>query len=458
MGAILISLLLPILSTLLGYSLGVRQTYIWIVNCFLKYSARLQSDRNPDAPQARAPVPTTPANGSTPLRRRISALNITASPPRDAANTSAAGIGSSSAVFTRPALPRNVSFRTLRQEFHLSDACSFLTDGVAAIVDDEVTRCFSSEELPAWNMLFRTGANLDIGDIPKRVFPAYVLGFMLRYFFFFPIRLMSGLTGVAFFIWSFSIIAMMKPSRLRKFLEVRCSYLTARMFVLSWSAVIKYHDVQNRARGGICVANHTSPIDCIVLANDNCYSMVGQKHGGFIGLLQKTLSIAQTHVWFERSEARDRSIVAKRLKDHVSNPDNNPVLIFPEGTCINNTSVMMFKKGSFEIGATVYPVAIKYHPKFGNCFWDSAHQSFLGHVFSLMTSWAVVCDVWYLPPMEQEEGESPVDFANRVKAAIARKGGLVDVQWDGMLKRQRVRPDFVEEVQREYSSQLLSVG
>lgn len=29
------------------------------------------------------------------------------------------------------------------------------------------------------------------------------------------------------------------------------------------------------------------------------------------------------------------------------------------GTCINNTSVMMFKKGSFEIDATVYPVAIK---------------------------------------------------------------------------------------------------
>lgn len=32
---------------------------------------------------------------------------------------------------------------------------------------------------------------------------------------------------------------------------------------------------------------------------------------------------------------------------------------FPLGTCINNTSVMMFKKGSFEIGGTIYPVAIK---------------------------------------------------------------------------------------------------
>ena len=29
------------------------------------------------------------------------------------------------------------------------------------------------------------------------------------------------------------------------------------------------------------------------------------------------------------------------------------------GTCINNTSIMMFKKGSFEIGGTIYPVAIK---------------------------------------------------------------------------------------------------
>lgn len=26
--------------------------------------------------------------------------------------------------------------------------------------------------------------------------------------------------------------------------------------------------------GGICVANHTSPIDVVVLAVDNCYDMV----------------------------------------------------------------------------------------------------------------------------------------------------------------------------------------
>jgi len=48
-----------------------------------------------------------------------------------------------------------------------------------------------------------------------------------------------------------------------------------------------------------------------------------------------------------------------RLREHVSNPINPPILVFPEGTCINNTSVMQFKKGSFEVGSVIYPVAIK---------------------------------------------------------------------------------------------------
>ena len=42
-------------------------------------------------------------------------------------------------------------------------------------------------------------------------------------------------------------------------------------------AVIFFSDIfrQNKAKGGgICVANHTSPIDAIILACDNCYALV----------------------------------------------------------------------------------------------------------------------------------------------------------------------------------------
>lgn len=160
------------------------------------------------------------------------------------------------------------------------------------------------------------------------------------------------------------------------------------------SAVINYHDIQNRpAKTGICVANHTSPIDVLVLMCDNCYSLVsksififmsqvtlvfdkskyhflllffnlknikiGQRHGGFLGVLQRALARASPHIWFERAESKDRMAVAGRLRQHVSDPNNPPILIFPEGTCINNTSVMQFKKGSFEVGGVIYPVAIK---------------------------------------------------------------------------------------------------
>ena len=38
-------------------------------------------------------------------------------------------------------------------------------------------------------------------------------------------------------------------------------------------------------------------------------------------------------------------------------------------------------------------------------------------------------DVWYLPPMTRNPEEEAVTFANRVKAEIARQGGLVDLMW-----------------------------
>ncbi|OTF69193.1 hypothetical protein BLA29_009852 [Euroglyphus maynei] len=133
-----------------------------------------------------------------------------------------------------------------------------------------------------------------------------------------------------------------------------------------------------------------------------------------------------------------------------------PILIFPEGTCINNSAVMMFKKGSFEIGATIHPVAIKYDARFGDPFWNSSKYGYLRYWMMMMTSWAIVCDVWYLPPMTRQSNESAIEFANRVKSKIASKGGLVDLEWDGQLKRQPVKPEWIKQQQWKFSQTLLS--
>jgi len=142
------------------------------------------------------------------------------------------------------------------------------------------------------------------------------------------------------------------------------------------------------------------------------------------------------------------------LRNHVEDPNKPPILIFPEGTCINNTSVMQFKKGTFEVGGIIYPVAIKYDPRFGDAFWNSSKYSMVMYLYMMMTSWAIVCDVWYLPPMTKREDESSIDFANRVKGEIARQGGLVDLVWDGGLKRSAPKKEWKEQYQQEFSRRL----
>ena len=78
---------------------------------------------------------------------------------------------------------------------------------------------------------------------------------------------------------------------------------------------------------------------------------------------------------------------------------------------------MQFKKGSFEVGGAIWPVAIKYDVKFGEAFWNSSKYSMLTYIYMMMTSWAIVCDVWYLPPMHKKE----VIFENLWQSSIKRK-------------------------------------
>lgn len=43
------------------------------------------------------------------------------------------------------------------------------------------------------------------------------------------------------------------------------------------------------------------------------YAMIGQRHSGFMGMFQRALSRGSSHIWFERTEARDRAGVSERL-------------------------------------------------------------------------------------------------------------------------------------------------
>ncbi|CAB1318400.1 unnamed protein product [Coregonus sp. 'balchen'] len=126
---------------------------------------------------------------------------------------------------------------------------SFCRRGVEIIVDDEVTMRFSAQELESWNLLTRS--NYNFHHISLRLSVLCLMGLLIRY----------------------------------GFLEV-----------------YKLHSLQfenKPKKGEICVANHTTPIAIIILANDGCFSMVGQIHGDLIGVVQRTMVKSSPHIWFE---------------------------------------------------------------------------------------------------------------------------------------------------------------
>ncbi|KAI4791851.1 hypothetical protein KUCAC02_033759 [Chaenocephalus aceratus] len=312
--------------------------------------------------------------------------------------------------------------------FSLSDALFFYQAGLESIVDDTVTQRFSSEELNSWNLLTRTNQNFRYISLRLTLF--WGVGVFVRYGLLLPFRVTLAAIGLSWLVIGTVLVGLLPESSVKNWLSELVHLTCYRVCARGLSATILYHNKENRPRkGGICVANHTTPIDIVILANDGCYAMVGQVHGGLMGVLQRSMSRSCPHVWFERSEMKDRHTVANRLRAHVAARTKLPILIFPEGTCVNNTSVMMFKKGSFEIGGTIYPVAIKYDARFGDAFWNSSKYNMVSYLLRIMTSWAIVVNVWYLPPMERQEEEDAAQFANRVKSAIAQQGGLLDLDW-----------------------------
>ncbi|XP_057526119.1 glycerol-3-phosphate acyltransferase 9-like isoform X1 [Amaranthus tricolor] len=340
----------------------------------------------------------------------------------------------------------------------LIDISPALTEVAGAIVDDSFTRCFKSNPPEPWNW------NIYL-------FPLWCFGVVVRYLILFPVRVIVLTIGWIIFLSLYMPVHFLLKGhdKLRKKIERSLVELICCFFVASWTGVIKYHGPQPVMRPKqVFVANHTSMIDFIILEQMTAFAVIMQKHPGWVGLLQSTILESVGCIWFNRTEAKDRVIVQKKLRDHVNGPDNNPLLIFPEGTCVNNEYTVMFKKGAFELGCTVCPVAIKYNKIFVDAFWNSRNyimkilkfvplcrQSFTMHLLQLMTSWAVVCDVWYLEPQTLKPGETAIEFAERVRDMISHRAGLKKVPWDGYLKYSRPSPRLTQSKQQSFAESIL---
>ncbi|KAL0916910.1 hypothetical protein M5K25_014463 [Dendrobium thyrsiflorum] len=327
----------------------------------------------------------------------------------------------------------------------LLDIAPTLTEAAGAIVDDSFTRCFKSNPPEPWNW------NIYL-------FPLWCMGVVFRYGILFPLRVAILAVGWIIFFAAFLPVHFLASghSKWRRYIERALVEMICGFFVTSWTGVVKYHGPRPSMRPHqVFVANHTSMIDFIILEQMSAFAVIMQKHPGWVGFIQTHILESVGCIWFNRTEAKDREIVARKLRQHVQGADTNPLLIFPEGTCVNNQYTVMFKKGAFELGCAVCPVAIKYNKIFVDAFWNSKKQSFTKHLVRLMTSWAVVCDVWYLEPQYLRPDETSIEFAERIRDMIAARAGLKKVSWDGYLKYFRPSSKLTERKQQIFAESVL---
>eukprot|EP01027_Heterolobosea_sp_BB2_P001728 GEZU01002576.1.p1 GENE.GEZU01002576.1~~GEZU01002576.1.p1 ORF type:complete len:573 (-),score=204.78 GEZU01002576.1:29-1747(-) len=328
--------------------------------------------------------------------------------------------------------------------FELSDVVPFLVEGVEAIVKDDFTECFMPKPPEDWNW------NIVL-------FPTWAMGVIVRYCILLPVRMLFFTLGTLLFLSVLGVFMLLPESDKKKRAFRKVIQFYAAIWLISLNGVIKVHGViPKRRKNQIYVANHTSLIDFIILNELVGFATVGQHHTGLVGFIQDKIIAPLGNIWFERFEANDRATVAKRMAEHISDVNNPPLLIFPEGVCVNNEYCVMFKKGVFELpDVEICPIAMKYNKLFSDPYWSSRSESFMSHIIRIMKSWCLMCDVYFLEPQKIRPDENAVQFATRVKTMIAKKAKLIDVPWDGYLKYYKPSKRFTEQKQKLFAQNLL---
>ncbi|CAG9538595.1 unnamed protein product [Cercopithifilaria johnstoni] len=305
--------------------------------------------------------------------------------------------------------------------------------GFEAIIQDQLSVAF--DPAPSfYNTLLERPDRLPVPDAEHPISQRHIFGYFValafRYGVLLPIRLCLIFISLVFWINAIVVDYFMNMTNEQK---LRITLMNCRLFCAAIGLVAKYHNREYRPKqGGIAVTNHLSPNDVQVIyadidPSDGCgFTITGQRQTGIIRFIETIAEKIIPALWLDRNSATDR----KRFMDEVLREAkaNRPVLLFPEGSCTNNTRVLQFRKAIFEDSVAIYPIAIRQDARFGDSFWSE--PKFWRYLLRVFTSWAIVYDVTYLEPYHKRPGETNQNFAQRVQKAIAKTADVESIALD----------------------------
>lgn len=297
----------------------------------------------------------------------------------------------------------------------LHDAVDTVALSTHSLESDDFTRCFQP----------KSRMEMDSSGV------FYFFSFIIRYFILFPIRLI--LLTLALLVYAILISGALIYNSENKMDFAYVFIIKAVNFILGTR--ITHHGEKKKLRSHhIFISNHTSFLDFFLLSSYKFpHACVSENHGGLFYFFFQLILSRNGSIAFKRCEKLDRSLVKSRMIEHISKK-KLPMLVFPEGTCVNNEYTVMFQKGVFELDIDVCPVAIKYKRRLLDPYWNRRAHGFTFHLFYLLTRWYIEADVYWMPPTKRQPDETPVEFANRAKLLISEKAGLRNSLWNGYLK------------------------
>ncbi|ORD94524.1 GPAT4 [Enterospora canceri] len=192
----------------------------------------------------------------------------------------------------------------------------------------------------------------------------------------------------------------------------------------------------------VYVCNHTSFLDFIVLSSYKFHhAVLSEYHGGVFGFLFNFIISKNGSVCFKRAEKKDKIGLKEKIVKHIRK-NKAPMLIFPEGTCVNNKASVLFQKGAFELDTIVVPVALKYKKVLADPYWNRRKHGFLAHLLYLITRWRIDVEVHWMAPVKLNHCENPTSFSHRIKRTISERGQLKNTNWSGYFKSQLIHTDL----------------
>ncbi|XP_014011889.1 lysophospholipid acyltransferase LPCAT4 isoform X2 [Salmo salar] len=176
----------------------------------------------------------------------------------------------------------------------------------------------------------------------------------------------------------------------------------------------------------LAVAPHSSFLDMLVLTETQLPAVVSRSENQSIPVIGALLEFNQS-VLVNRKDPESRKRAVVQIKERlISNGYWPQMLMFPEGTTTNGTSLIKFKPGAFLAGVPVQPVLLHYPNKLDTVRWTHRGTTWVEALWHTCSQLYTNVTVEYLPVYtpSQEEKDDPNLYADNVQKLMAKTLGI----------------------------------